>query len=190
MKANHRATLKRLVDMGYLKYVPSPELEAVKQQLLSSMNYGIIESDWGTNCVASDRRGYPADNEELAEGRIGESLHLMKEVLAQEGVRLESVEDDFGEYHYDILVNGERYKIYDRAGENVWSVALKRFLEVVNEFLQRAGSKERLFGIYGGNDGRAILLTEEMHQYLGCLPWIDRRWMPYTTEAIEVGDRK
>jgi hypothetical protein len=184
MKNTHEAALQRLIDMGYLKYVPGPEREAVRQQLLSSMKHGIIESDWGEDCVASDRRGYPADNEELAEGRIGEFLLLMKDVLAQEGVRLESVEDEFQDEHYDVLVNGERFRIYGRPDENCWAVSLKRFLEIVNGLLQRAGSKERLFGIYGGNDGRAVLLTEEMHQYLHSLSWIDRKWMPYKPQAV------
>ena len=58
MKPNHQGTLQRFIDMGYLKYVPGPEREAVKQQLLSSMNHDIIESDWGKDCVSSDRRGY------------------------------------------------------------------------------------------------------------------------------------
>jgi hypothetical protein len=188
MIADHQATLQRLIDMGYLKYVPGPEREAVKQQLLSSMKHGIIESDWGQDCVACDRRGYPADNEDLAEGCVGEFLLLMKDVLAQEGVRLESVEDDFQDDHYDVLVNGERFLVYGTPVENSWAVSLKRFLEIVNGLLQRAGSRERLFGIYGGNDGRTILLTEEMHQYLGTLPWIDRGWMPYTPSTVDTGE--
>jgi hypothetical protein len=57
MKANHQATLQRLIDMGYLKYAP-PGRGAVEQQLLPSMKHGIIESDWGKHGVASDRRGY------------------------------------------------------------------------------------------------------------------------------------
>jgi hypothetical protein len=112
MKPNHQETLQRLIDMGYLRYVHGPEREALKQQLLSSMYHGIVESDWGEDCVASDRRGYPADNEELAEGRIGEFLPLMKGVLSQEGVRLDSVEDDFQDDYYDVLVNGERFRVY------------------------------------------------------------------------------
>jgi hypothetical protein len=107
MKANHQATLQRLIDMGYLKYAPAPGRGAVEQQLPPSMKHGIIESDWGKRGVASDGRGYPADNEELAEGCIGEFLPLMKDVLAQEGVRLESVEDDFQE-DQDVVGNGER----------------------------------------------------------------------------------
>jgi hypothetical protein len=188
MSTNHQTTLQRLIDMGYLKYVPGPEREAVKQQLQSSMKHGIIESDWGKHCVASDRRGYPADNEELAEGRIGDFLLLMKDVLAHEGVRLESVEDDFQDDHYDVLVNDDRFGVYSRPVGNSWAVSLKRFLEIVNELLQRAGSRERLFGIYGGNDGRAILLTEEMQQYLDSLPWISRSWTPYTASTIETGE--
>ena len=67
-------------------------------------------------------------------------------------------------------------------------MALTRLLEIVNEQLEAAGSDERLYGSYSGNDGRAILLTPEMHAYIvsiGDVP--DYRWMPYA--AGEVGDR-
>jgi hypothetical protein len=181
----YEAVLQELIRMGYLKYVPEGKQEVVKRQLLASLRQGFLEGDWDEDLVTSDRRGYPADNEELAEGRIGEFLLPMKEVFAQEGVQLESIEDDFQEDYYDVLVNGERFRVYGTPVGNSWAVSLRRFLEIVNELLQRAGSRERLFAIYGGNDGRAIFLTEEIHQYLGRLPCIDRGWMPYRPEDVD-----
>jgi hypothetical protein len=83
------------------------------------------------------------------------------------------------------VVNGERFRIYDTVGEEIWAISLKRFLEIVNELLKRAGSNERLFGIYGGNDGRVMLLTEDMQEYLGRLAFISRGWLPYRPEDVE-----
>jgi hypothetical protein len=105
----------------------------------------------------------------------------MKNVQA---VRQDSVVDDFGDDHYDLLVNGERFPIYGRPDETCWSVALKRTLEIENDLLQRAESNERLFAVYASNDARAIVLTEKMREHMGGLPWIDRRWVPYPLSRI------
>jgi hypothetical protein len=170
--------------------VPQSQREAVKHQLLSSMEHGIIDSDWDEDCASSDRRGYSADSEELAEGQVGQTLLQMKDVLRQEGVLLNSVEDEFAEDHYDVVINGERFRIDDTPAQTSqdqsWAISTKRLLEIVNQLLKRAGSTERLYDIYGGNDGRVILLTEDMHQLLGRAPWIHRKWMPYAPDTIEI----
>jgi hypothetical protein len=51
--------------------------------------------------------------------------------------------------------------------------------------LEDAGSDEQLFGIYGGNDGRVIFLTPEMHRLLRENSDIfDERWMPVTAAEL------
>lgn len=182
----HTDAIEFLIGKDYLKYVPEFDREKVKLELLATADHGIVESDWGEHGISHDRRIYPADHEELAEGKIGNYLMLMKDSLAQEGVSLESIVDDFHHDHYDLVVNGERFKVYARPIKDSWAISVKRFLEIVNELLHRVKSNERLFCIYGGNDGRVILLTKEMHQYLAALEWIDKRWMPRDAEAIPV----
>jgi hypothetical protein len=179
---------ERLIELGYVKYVPRAAIPAVRQEMIGTLRRGYLDSEWDEECVSRDRRGYPADSEELAEGRMGEFLLLLKDVLQVEGVRLRSVEDDIDGQHYDLLVNSERHPIYDAdLLENglIWGVATKRFLEIVNHLLRRAGSKERLYGIYGGNDGRAVLLTREMYHLLHSPDLkIDPGWMPYPPDVI------
>lgn len=181
-------TVDRLIEMGYLKYVPTSELPSIRQELIGTLKRGSLDSEWDENCVSRDRRSYPADNEDLAEGSLGEVVLLMKDVLQKEGVKLRSVEDDFQDDSYDVVVNGERHLIYDAdmlENSLIWGVAIKRLLEIVNGLLEHAGSKERLYGISGGNDGRAIFLTDEMYRFLQ-LPdlKIDPSWMPYPAKAI------
>jgi hypothetical protein len=180
--------VQRLIELGYLKYVPRAEIAATREELIGTLRRGYLDSEWDEECVSRDRRSYPADSEELAEGGMGEFLSLMKDVLQAEGVRLASVEDDVDDEHYDLLVNGKRHPIYDaNLLENglIWGVATKRFLEIVNDLLKRAGSKERLYGIYGGNDGRVVLLTQEMYDLLHSPDLkIDPGWMPYPPNAI------
>jgi hypothetical protein len=55
----------------------------------------------------------------------------------------------------------------------------------------RAGARRRkprlgfAVGIYGGNDGRAVLLTEKMYDLLHSPDLkIDPRWMPYPPHGI------
>ena len=56
-------------------------------------------------------------------------------------------------------------------------------LQIVNGLLEEAGSAERLYGIYGGNDGRAFRLTPEMHAYLASLgDVLDQPWLPYPAD--------
>jgi hypothetical protein len=184
----YTANLRRLIDLGYLKYVPESQRRAVAEQILGNMREGNIDGDWDDQCNSSDRRCYSADNEDLSEGGMVECLLSLKEVLYQEGVKLESVEDDFRDGHYDLLVNGERFMVHYAGQEDSWAIYFKRLLEIVNELLLRAGSRERLYGMYGGNEGRVIFLTDEMYDYLSTLPWVRRRGsMPFRPDAIRTG---
>jgi hypothetical protein len=187
MDTAERAT-ERLIELGYMKYVSPSDIPAIRDELIGTLRRGYLDSEWDAECVSRDRRGYPADSEELAEGRMGEFLLLMKDVLQTEGVRLQPVEDEIDDQHYDLLVNGERHPVYDiDILENgwIWGAATKRLLEIVNKLLKRAGSKERLYGIYSCNDARVILLTEEMYALLhNPALKIDARWMPYPPDVI------
>lgn len=60
-------------------------------------------------------------------------------------------------------------------------------MEITNGLLEDAGSAERLYAVYGGNDGRVMLLTPEMLDYIESLGNVlDHGWMPRRSE--EFGD--
>jgi hypothetical protein len=161
--------VERLAAMGYFKFAPDQNGVGGRYHLLSALKDGYLGGDWEKNCVTKDKRTYPADSEELAEGRIAEFILLMRDALAHEGVDLTSVEDDFRDDGYDVRINGRAYPVSRasaQGGHSSWAVATRRFMEIVNELLEAAGSKERLYGMYGGNEGRAVLLTEEMFDLL------------------------
>jgi hypothetical protein len=181
-----------LIGMGFLKFVPEDQRPEVRDQLLFAFNnYDIIESKFDDDLVSTDRRSYPADTEDLAEEGIGEHILRLKGVLAAEGVTLHSVADHAENFDYRVTVNGETYLIYDDYIYNhsvVNGIAQKRFLEIVDALLRDAGSDERLYAIYGGNEGRVIFLTEEMFNFLKFgIPkdYIDMRWMPCSAEEID-----
>jgi hypothetical protein len=178
----------RLIGMGYFKFLPDSECGVARQELVASLNHGYLGTEWTNDCVSREKRTYPADSEELAEGRTGETILLMRDVLAHEGVRVHSVEDDFQDDRYEVVIDGRRYPVHDTAilaTWGSWTIAAKRLLEIVNGLLGAAGSSEQLYGIYGGNDGRAIFLTAEMYDIIRSSGLIsDHREMPYPASAI------
>jgi hypothetical protein len=185
---------------GLLEVLPQEQKAEVRLQLIDTAVEGYLDTEWNDDCVAADLRSYPADNENLAEGDIGVTILLMKSVLEQEGVKLKSVEDEFGgtedgpeDEGYRVVINGEPHEIYESeavSSADIWILSLERLLQIVNGLLEDAGSHERLYGMYGGNDGRVILLTPEMHDYIESMGDVfDPDWMPYSVESIEVGDR-
>ncbi len=179
----------RLIEMGYFKYLPKSEMEIARQELIDSLSHGYFGTDWDEQCVSRDRRAYPADSEELAEGQVGETILLMRDVLAQEGVQLRSVEDDVHDDGYNVVIDGRPYPIFDATAMlkyGVWDVAAKRLLQIVNGLLRVAESNERLYGVYGGNDGRVVLLTTEMYSLLKASRLIAKaNEMPYPPSAIK-----
>jgi hypothetical protein len=199
-RADAEVMVDRLVDMGYLKFVPNDQQADVRGQLIDTAMDGYLETEWNEDCVAVDLRSYPADNEDLAEGDIGATILLMRAVLKREGVTLDSVEDELGgtdsepgDEGYRVLINGETHVIYksgDVPHADLLSLSLQRLLEIVNSLLEGAGSSERLYGMYGGNDGRAILLTPEMHDYIQSMDDVlDSDWMPYSAESRKTVER-
>lgn len=182
-EARAAATADRLIDMGYLKFVPPDDHPVVRADMIESLRDGVLDAKHDWHGDARDGRGYDADAEDLAEGKVGATILRMADALRAEGVAIGSVadhpEDDEG--GYEVVIDGARHVIWTEAddGQDAWNLATRRLLEIVSALLREAGSDERLFGVYGGHKGRAVLLTREMHAYLTSLgPAIDPRWMP------------
>jgi hypothetical protein len=110
----------------------------------------------------------------------------MQPVLEQEDVQLDEVVDEFGQDRYDVIINGKPLLIYEGdGGSDSWGLSLKRLLEITNGLLEESGSAERLYAIYGGNDGRVILLTEEMLDYIESMgDVLDHGWMPRRSSEV------
>jgi hypothetical protein len=181
-RAEHLQALQKLVGWGYLKYVPAEEQERVKEELLAAMERGVVDSAWGADGVAHDRRSYPLDMEALAHGGIGKVLLMMNDVLVAEGVRLESVVDDFqivdDEVRYDMVINGEHFGV-DRGADddNLRRIALQALLQIVARLLEKAGSQEGPVVIFRDHAVRVMFLSWEMREYLYSLPGIQLRWI-------------
>ena len=131
----------------------------------------IVANQW----VSYDRRFYMADAEDLAEGSVCGQLAEMKTVLRRERVKLSSLIDELDVLNdcYHVVVNGERHKVYgaDREKYTSWGLAHRKTIEILNELLVAAHSKERAYALYGGNEAQIVLLDETLYQYILTLPF-------------------
>jgi len=183
LDAQHHEILQKLIDLGYMKFVPDPDHERIKAEILSCMKQGFIGSECDVRGVAHDQRSYPLDIEDLARGGIGKVLILMKDVLAVEGVCLDSVVDDYRKVdqgvNYNVLVNGERFSVgWDDIDDfNLPRIALQTLLSVVDDLLWQADSQEHLVGIGRGGALRIMFVTQDMMSYLYPLREIEFRWL-------------
>lgn len=180
---------EQLIRLGYLKFVPEPQLGVARQELIESLANGVVSTDWDDSGVSRDRRLYPADAESLAEGQIGRLITSMKSVLTREGVDASIIEDDYQETRYDVIVDGTRFFAWQPALRSgaAWAEAVRRTLEIVNELLEGVQSQERLYGVFWDNDCRVILLTRDMHSCIKASGLIsDPREKPYSPSAIGV----
>ena len=130
---------------------------------------GIKEKSNRTGYLFWDETGriYKCDAEDLAEGFIGEFFNEIAPFLIKEGVTLESYKQSYTGDTYEIVVNHKKFLIWnDEIDSHLdeWELATNRTFSVVNLLLQEAGSKERLYSLYGGNDLFAVFLTEEMYE--------------------------
>lgn len=132
-------------------------------------------------------RSYHADEEWLSEGGIIEFLERIRPILEAEGVNLIEAGQDFGPYQdYRIFINGEEFLIYtkEEAGSpDLWSLSTARSFPAINLLLERAGSEERLYLEYGGNDAQAVFLTPAMQALIQESPLIDRQNTPIDASA-------
>jgi hypothetical protein len=166
----------RMIEMGYLKFVPTDEWSTLREQIVTNLEkYGRFEceilEDLGNGSLHwPDRRRYNADNEDLMDGMIGSHITDLQTTLSLEGVIATQIKDEVDEQGYIVRVNGRPHIIYqwgDKHGEvNTWGLAHRGFMEIVNTLLDEVGSPERLYGISSGNDGGVLLLTNEMFDYL------------------------
>lgn len=182
-----------LIELGFLKFVTASEVPELRKRLVESVQRRYLDTGWDEDDgVSADQRSYFADGEELAEGNVGVCIREMASVLEREAVELNTVEDDFGEERYRVVINGKPHLIYDRTGDpeqDGWTTAHKRLLEIVNSLLKDAGSQERAYALYcGGNEGLVMLLTPEMHEYIrGRNELFDQQWMPRSADEIGAG---
>jgi len=133
-----------------------------------------------------------ADGEDLAEGGVEEFLSELSPLVAREGVdlqvqRLLDPYADIPADRYVVEINEEPCLIWtkeDAVYEDLWGQATLRPLARVNELLAAAGSRRRMFTLYGGgNEGLAYLLDPDVIAIVRASGLIDQRDTPTLATA-------
>jgi hypothetical protein len=145
---------------GYYKYIDPSMIEKVKKESIEAgYVYGWEDSG----------RDFSSDAESLAEGGVSEFFESIKEFLVRQNVVVKVSEEDFDDEDYKITVNGVQYEIYSKEEaqtDEIWELSTIRSFAIVNKLLKNAGSSERLYILYGGNDLRCVFLTDEMYNLI------------------------
>jgi hypothetical protein len=182
--------------MGLFDFLKKPAKEPAKEpakQPVAPEDDDILAegSDDGDWLDRADEEGrlFSADAEDLAEGGVAEWLESARPALEKRGVKLgkaaDSIDDDTGAY---TLVLGDRKIVLYTAEElaadqnedaNIWELTPARLFKTLNELLEKAGAKERLYALNGGNDLNAVLLTAEQHAAICKDPSVEMDQRPY-----------
>lgn len=162
-RASHRKLLIDLEDLGFFRYT-SPERASQNREM-------ILQLGWpGIFCESG--RLFIADAEELAEGGVSAFVTEIALFLENQGVEVPPMQDELGD-EYVLLAGGERVPIWTRSeyqrelvGEPglCWGCSAARTVQLINNWLERAGSAERAYGVEGGNDFAVIFLTTALYQ--------------------------
>lgn len=194
-KTNFNAPIIEKLDQAGFFAMTAPEhIEKVKEGLLSG-NYpwyedALLELEEGLCSI--DHRYIFIDGEELHESGPIPTLELLKLTLERiklelnysklydndcdddpDDPALEFVEDsEYEGWRRTIIINNQEYLFhydFDQWVEEVdtpWLDTYIIFIYIMNDVLQKLGSKERLYAVKMDNDGGVMLLTPEMKNIL------------------------
>jgi hypothetical protein len=163
--------LAKLEGLGFYHYVQPGDVASAKMDA-ESTGYLYHET----------QRAYHADAEDLAEGGFLSFLESIKPFLTRQGITDLTVTQDFTDEGYSVRVNGEEYIIYsgqELSDSDIWELSVQRGFAIVNDLLRQAGSEERLYALYGGNDTQAIFLTPDMYALILESPLTETSEKPY-----------
>lgn len=159
--------LEQLDSLGFFRFVQPSQVDAVKRRLVKNPYLFV----W----TQQVKRDYPADGKWLLKGGVGKFLRELKPAFKATGVDLHPIEEQCGKEGYWIKVHGIKYVLYSAeelqaASESqssvIWDNTIQRSFALINHWLQKAGSDERIFSLGGANDHWAYIWTEAIHTLL------------------------
>jgi hypothetical protein len=136
-----------MAALGFYKFVDAEWRHDIDRE----MNHGAYE--W----YQAAGRTFWGDAEALAEGGVQDLLQSMQSALEIEGVVLGAMEESYDERGYVLRVGSDEYTMWGPAEANrSWELTTTRTITMINEWLAKAGSDERLSMLY---EAVFVLLT-------------------------------
>lgn len=149
----------RLYESGFLKFADTSKLDSLKSTLINS--FDIYDEE--------NNRIVHIDAEELAECSFDYFLPNLNKILGKRGVMLKVVKAGNFDKTNDILINGNKLKLFTESelnNEIFWDAASRNFFKEVNLQLDAQKLDEHFYLLYGGNDLHVLLLTVEQHNII------------------------
>lgn len=167
--------VEKLDEFGYFKYAALSDIPEIKNDLIDSLtklNYLSYVSFDESPYNSKDYRHYHFDGEDLfEEGGFIWQLEAMKALFDKMNFtvkisnHIEDWDNEKGLNHL-ITINGKEYIIFKNFNGYGWGEAAQRFAEIINDQLELQNKDERLYLVYGGNDGNAVYLTDNQFSLL------------------------
>ena len=173
---NIKTIVQKLEALGYFKYTDKNDIDEIKAEVYNSLKQdGLLSTVWREEKPynSKDYRHYELDNETLFEpdgftNYLKDFEHFFS-VIGFNLVITNHIEEWDEEHecvNHSITINGKDYIIFKNFKGYGWGEAAQRFAEILNDQLAIQGKDERIYLSSGGNDGRAIVLTEAQFNLL------------------------
>lgn len=173
-----RKLMAKLDRLGFFRFVKAEDREQARKV--------ILEHGW-TGIFGENGRLFLCDAEDLAEGGVSAFIAEVTPFLELQGVAVPTLEDDFGE-EYFLITGGERIPIWTHSENKrdasdmpglCWGLSSARTVRILNDWLAKANSPERAYGVNGANDFAVFFLTPELHERICRDPEASPRNCPY-----------
>lgn len=91
-----------------------------------------------------------------------------------------------GEF-YRVVIGSRVQEIWNNqfSPEQYWEAGMRHTFILVNQLLQDAGAQERIYGLYGGNDGYAVFLTPEQFKLIRECEDIKDSYKPWEANIVK-----
>ncbi len=171
---------KQIVDslqkLGYFKYTEADNIDNLKKEIISGLEeYYYLSTIYEDNKPynSKDFRHYHLDGEDLFElGGFIDELKEMTLTFDKMNIKL-VVNENLEEWdeknnwlNHRITINNKQYIVFRNFRGYGWGEAAQRFADILNDQFQILGTDERIYLANGGNDGRAVFLTEDQFKLL------------------------
>lgn len=170
--------LVALEKLGFFRYCRPEEVEKEKK--------AILERGW-SGLFGENGRLYPIDTDELAKGGVSAFIGKVTPFLRAQGVRVPSLADEFREVEYTLIAGEERFPIWTQAEYErrfrepglLSGLSAVRTVQILNRWLEQAGSAERALGVNGGYHFEVFFLTYDMFALISRHPDAEPHYRPY-----------
>lgn len=153
-----------LQALGYFRYIREERIQRIPKMLEQLKKEPSIYTI-GVN------RDFTASEKRLTKCGIKTFLKDVHPILKANGVDItqRQIVEDCTREGYSIHIKDKTYRIYsaeELLRNDIWWTTGKRTFAMINDLLKNAGSEERIYSNYGGEDNWAWFFTEKLYRLL------------------------